>query len=120
MSALQASGFSVWYDADIEVGTDWPENVAKHLADSSVVLAFLSKNFISSQNCIREVNFAVAENKETVVVHLEEVELSAGMRMQLGTSQALLGYKLQDEESIVLEIEKSVLRLRGDLRKTTN
>ncbi|MBQ3220536.1 MAG: leucine-rich repeat protein [Clostridia bacterium] len=90
---LQEAGFRVWYDEGIEAGTEWPEFVATHLYNSAVVLVFLSPNALASQNCTREIHFAIAERKEMLVVHLEELELSLGMKMQLGTLQAMFYYK---------------------------
>lgn len=29
---LRKNGFRVWYDKGIEAGTEWPQNIAEHLA----------------------------------------------------------------------------------------
>lgn len=104
---LQSAGFRVWYDEGIEAGTEWPEFVAEHLYNSAVVLVFLSPNALGSQNCTREIHFAISERKEMLVVHLEEVQLSLGMKMQLGTLQAIFYYKHPSEESFLEKLTKA-------------
>ena len=101
LEALEGCGFRLWYDAGIEVGTEWPEYIAEHLDQSSRFLAFASKNFVASQNCRREINFAIDLKKDPIVIYLEEFELSLGMRMQLGSLQALPYYRHESFESFI-------------------
>jgi hypothetical protein len=89
IKSLIAAGFLVWYDEGIEAGTEWPEYVAEKLYKSSVVIAFISKAALESQNCRREINFAISKKKEMLTVFIENLELSLGMEMQLGTTQAM-------------------------------
>ena len=68
---LAEKGYRIWYDEGIEVGADWPEKVAGRLADAALVLVFLSENFFRSQNCVREVHYAVDRRKPLVCVQLD-------------------------------------------------
>ena len=101
VKALHDADFRIWYDAGIEAGSEWPENVAEHLCGSQVVLIFLSQNALNSQNCIREIHFAISENKDILVIHLEELTLTAGMRMQLGPLQAMFFNRYANAEDFV-------------------
>lgn len=89
VEALHGAGYRIWYDAGIEAGTEWPEYVAERLSSSALVLVFLTNHALASQNCTREINFAIAKRKEMLVIHMEEVQMSLGMEMQLGTLQAM-------------------------------
>ena len=89
VEALIASGFRVWYDAGIVAGAEWPEFIAEKLSQSACVIAFISENSLASQNCRREINYAISEKKEMLSVYLEDVALSSGMKMQLGTVQGM-------------------------------
>ena len=89
IQALQDRGFRVWYDAGIEAGTEWPEYIAEHLDGCACFLAFISQSALDSHNCRREINFAIELRKDPLAVYLEDVKLSLGMRMQLGTLQAM-------------------------------
>lgn len=86
---LQDAGYRVWFDGGIEAGSEWPEYIATHLEGCSCVLTFISKAFVDSDNCKRELNFAQDLKKPLLNVYIEEVALTAGMRMQLGLSQAM-------------------------------
>lgn len=101
IKALMKDNFRVWYDAGIEAGTEWPENVAEHLCNSNLVLIFLSQNALDSQNCVREIHFAIAERKNILVIYLEELKLSVGMRMQLGLLQAMFYTRHESKEKFI-------------------
>ena len=89
IDALEKRGFLVWFDGGVEAGSEWPEYIANRLADSACVLAFISPNFVKSQNCRRELVLTQELEKEQLNVYIRKVELSMGMRMQLGLNQAL-------------------------------
>ena len=91
IQALQEKGLRVWYDAGIEVGTEWPEYIAQHLNNSAVCVAFISRAALDSFNCRREINFAIAQNRELLAVYLEDIydEMPLGMQMQLGSVQGV-------------------------------
>ena len=80
---LDRNNYRLWYDAGINVGANWPEVVASHLLNSRKVIFFISEAFLNSQNCIREVNYAVAERKDMVCVLMDDVSLPEDLAMQL-------------------------------------
>lgn len=82
---LDKANYRLWYDNGIEVGANWVEVVANHLLNSKIVILFISKEFLKSQNCIREVNYAVAERKQMYCVFLDDSTLPQDMAMQLST-----------------------------------
>ncbi len=104
VDGLDKAGYRVWYDAGIEAGSEWPENVATHISKSAVVLVFLSQNALTSQNCIREIHFAIKKRKEILVVYLEELELSDGMDMQLSPLQAMFYYRFSSLEEFMQKL----------------
>lgn len=99
VARLQQNGFRVWYDAGIEAGSEWPENVAEHLLASGCVVAFITPNAVASVNCRREINFAISEEKPLLAINLEETELSAGMKLQLNSQQQMFYNRHADEDS---------------------
>ena len=118
INGLEQQGFRVWYDTGIEAGSEWPEYIAEKIIASNVVLAFLSENSLNSFNCKREINFAIDENKELLVVHLEELKLSPGMKMQLNSLQAMFRYKFNDEQSFLDALYKARLLSKCKEEKT--
>ena len=101
IQALQDSGFRVWYDAGIEAGTEWPKTIADHLLCCGCVLAIVSKASLASQNCKREIYYAISKSLPMLVSYLEEVELPSDMEMQLGILQAVFMYRHATVESFV-------------------
>jgi len=101
IEAIQNRGFRVWYDAGIEAGTEWPEYIAEHLDRSAAIIVFLSKSTLESHNCRREINLAIELRKDPLVVHMEDIQLTLGMRMQLGTLQAMFRNRHSSQEAFL-------------------
>ena len=98
ISTLQSRGFRVWYDEGIEAGSEWPESIASHLERAQLVLAFLSPAYLCSDNCRKEMHYALTKRKPVINVYLEQTELSPGMEMQIGNLFALMKYTYPSEE----------------------
>ena len=96
---LSDNGFRVWYDAGIEAGTEWPEYIAEHLESATCFIAFMTSAFMDSSNCRQELNFAMELNIPILVIYLEDIKLTAGMRMRLGLTQAMYKTRHDSEES---------------------
>lgn len=97
IGALQSRGFRVWYDEGIEAGSEWPESIASHLERAQLVLAFLSPAYLQSDNCRKEMHYALTKKKPVINVYLEQTELSPGMEMQIGNLFALMKYTYPSE-----------------------
>lgn len=106
---LAARGYRVWYDEGIDPGSEWPETIADHLSRSAVCMGFISANYLNSHNCRRELNFALMKQIPFLSIILEEVEMSAGMEMQLSTNQAIFLHKLQSENDLYKKLEATKL-----------
>ncbi len=76
--------YRIWYDEGIEAGQDWPQIVAQHLLDAGVVLIFVSENAMNSQNCLREIHYAVAQKKKMIAVYTDSSTVPEDVAMQLG------------------------------------
>ncbi len=86
---MKKSGINLWYDDGIEAGSEWPEFIAQKVVECDKFVLFVSNAYLNSQNCRRELNFAISRKKEILSVFIEEVSLSPGMEMQLGSYQAI-------------------------------
>lgn len=101
---LQARGVRLWYDSGIEAGSEWPEFVAEKVMNCKKFVLFISKAYLQSQNCKRELNFAISRKKEILSVFLEDVELSPGMEMQLGTYQAIFRNRFSGDKNFYTSV----------------
>ena len=90
LDILRQNNINIWYDDGIEAGSEWPEYIAQKIVDCDRFICFISDAYPLSQNCKRELNFAMDEKKEVLSVYIsEKVSLPAGMRMQLGLHQSV-------------------------------
>lgn len=95
---LMENGYRVWYDEGIVPGSEWPEDIATHLNNCAVCLAFISNNSMESANCRREITFALSKQKPFLGIVLEPTNMSLGMEMQLSAQQCILCSNYQKEE----------------------
>ena len=107
LEKMSEQGFRVWYDYGIEYGSEWPEYIEEHLLGCSCVLVFMSPSCINSINCRNEINLALEEKKEMLIVYLEPTELRKGMRLQLNSVQAIRAEAFSDEDELIDELYNS-------------
>lgn len=124
VKALIEHGYRLWYDEGIDPGSEWPESIARHLAESTVCMYFISNNSLASSNCKREVNFAVSRNIGFLSVTLEEVEIPLGLELQISTYMSLIKYKYPSEQAFMnrlldLEILKPCLKEKEEVSEVT-
>lgn len=94
---LAEAGYRIWYDEGIEVGSEWPETIAAHLAGAGCMVAFVSNAYMRSDNCRKEMHFALTKKIPVINIFLEQTALSPGMEMQIGNLFALMKYSMRDE-----------------------
>lgn len=92
LKMLCQRGFRVWYDEGIDPGTEWDDYIAEHVYRCGCMIAFLSANYVASDNCRDELNFARDLQKERLLIYLEETTLPMGMAMRLNRLQAIYQY----------------------------
>lgn len=98
IARMQRDGYRVWYDEGIDPGTEWDENIAVHVEKCTVFLAFLSAEYLASDNCRDELNYARDLKKARLLIYLQNVELPSGMAMRLNRLQAIHKYTYTEEE----------------------
>lgn len=104
MKQLHDRGYRIWYDEGIAPGSEWPEDIARHLNGSAMVIAFVTANSMGSVNCRREINFALSKEKPFLSVVLEPTEMPLGMELQLSAQQSVLRHNYNSEEKFVEKI----------------
>lgn len=97
LDAMKGEGCRVWYDTETPDETAWPDETARRLSASAVVLSFVTQNAVGDPTCIRDVNFALMCKKTIVTVHMEPVNLPIGMQMQLSAAKSVYRYMARDE-----------------------
>lgn len=104
---IQKQGVHVWYDTGIIPGEEWPEIIGRRIKNCEVIILMLSFNSILSANVRREITMAISEEKKIIAVMLEDVDLSPGMKLQLGLCQMI---NVQENQEKLLEKINSTLK----------
>ena len=113
---LQSNCVNVWFDEGISPASEWPEALARAISSCATFLYFVSPRSVASENCRREVNFALDQGCHMVVVHLEETTLPDGLRLSLSHRQAILRYS-QDPAIYRARLEQSLADPSAGLRE---
>ena len=92
------AGFHVWYDEGISPGNEWTDEIADALEGCSVFVVMLTPISAPRKNVLNEINFALGENKPFLAIHLEKTELKGGLKLRIGSTQAILKYNMTEEE----------------------
>lgn len=111
MDRLREEGYNVWYDGGIDPGTEWDENIAKHVKECTYFIAFISQGYIGSDNCKDELNYSRDLDKDRLLVYLEDVDLPDGMAMRMNRIQAIWWNKY--DASNIDEAYKKLFTTRG-------
>ena len=92
------AGFHVWYDEGISPGNEWTDEIADALERCCVFVVMITPVSAPRRNVLNEINFALDENKPFLAIHLEETELKGGLKLRIGSTQAILKYNMTEEE----------------------
>ena len=104
---LESDGYRIWYDEGIDPGTEWDEYIAEHIEKCSMFIALMSNNYMSSDNCKDELNFARDLNLPRLLIYMEETELTSGMRMRLNRLQAIHKYTYEDMNTFYEKVNET-------------
>lgn len=92
------AGFHVWYDEGISPGNEWTDEIADALDGCSLFVVMITPTSAPRKNVLNEINFALDENKPFLAIHLEETEIKRGLKLRIGSNQAILKYNMTEEE----------------------
>ena len=95
---MEKNGVRFWYDDGIEVGSEWPEYIAERLASANMMIAFVSNAYAMSNNCRKEMHYAVSRGIKIINIFLEAADLTPGMTLQIGNIFALMKYNMEEHE----------------------
>lgn len=95
---MQAEGYRIWYDRGIDPGTEWADNIAERVASCDYFIAFITREYLESTNCLDELSFARDKEKKRLLVYLTKVTLPDGIGMRSNRLQAIHKYAYDQEE----------------------
>lgn len=93
-------GYRVWYDEGISPGSEWTDEIADALSGCSLFVVMMTPHALASHNVQNEINYAIDERKPFVSIHLTETNLRGGLKLQIGTKQAILKHNMTENEYV--------------------
>ena len=83
------ASINIWYDEGIQPSTEWVEEIAQAIKNSSLFVLFVSPSAVVSRFVRNEINYAVSLDKNILTVYLEETHLPEGLALCLQPYQSL-------------------------------
>jgi TolB-like protein len=112
---LKEQGFNIWYDEGIGAGTEWRDEIAQAIISSRVFIYFVTPRSTESNNCRKEVHYAVDRQVPVIAVHLQPTELPNGIDLAISDRQAILQHEIGQRASRLKLLER-VSAYVGDVR----
>lgn len=81
ISWLHDLGIHIWYDEGIEPGSEWREDLAQAIRNADLFILLTTPNAVASENCRKEVNFALDIQCPVLALHLTPTKLPDGLRL---------------------------------------
>ena len=99
ISYIANEEYRIWFDQRIEVGTKWAEVIAQRLNQSTCFMAFITDNYLRSDNCMDEIEHAKNKKIPILIIYLEDLQVPDWFLMRHGRTQAIYykEYNTQNE-----------------------
>lgn len=92
------SGYHVWYDEGISPGNEWTNEIAIALRNCRVFVVMITPASAVRVNVQNEINYALDEEIPVIAIHLKQTELPPGMKLRIGSVQAIMKHRMSEEE----------------------
>lgn len=75
VDALQRDGYPTWCERDAADYADRISSFAENIAGCGLFIAFISKNYIVSASCMKDLDFALLRKKPVLFIFMEDISL---------------------------------------------
>ena len=89
ISYIANQEYRIWFDQRIEVGTKWAEVIAQRLNQSACFMAFITDNYLQSDNCMDEIEHAKNKKIPILIIYLEDLQIPDWFLMRHGRTQCI-------------------------------
>lgn len=89
ISELNQHGINIWYDEGISAGDNWRDSLANAIVSAERLVLYVSRASTASENCMKEVSYAVEHKIPVICVYLERADLPPGLNLYLGDLHAI-------------------------------
>jgi hypothetical protein len=103
----------IWYDEGIALGSVWRDEIAETILRSKLLIMYVSAASTKSEECLKELGFALDHDIPVLAIFLESLELSPGLKLSLQNRQGIERDRY-DEEAYRIKLTESIRRIFED------
>lgn len=113
--ALYEKKYRVWYDEGISPGSEWPDNIERHLFGADTVLVFVSAHSLASVNCENEVRAAAGQKPTRQITNDEKKKPRMRGRMPNRRRRAPKWQSAEAAKKKIITVSLDGAALSGDI-----
>ena len=87
---LSKTEVNLWYDAELKGGDRYFSVIAREIREKDTFIFMVSKNSVTSNWCLQELQFAMSEQKKIIAVWLEKIVLPAEVKFIIQNTHYVL------------------------------
>ena len=73
LKKIAEKGFNIWYDEGIPITIEWEKFIMEKLEQSHIVLGFVSKNVLGSENTKKELERTIKRKKTFFGIYMDKL-----------------------------------------------
>ena len=105
--------YNIWFDERINPGSEWADTISNKISNCSLFIYAITKNSISSSNCLDEIALARDLEKPFINLFIDNTELTGGLKLRLNRYQHFFFNRFNNNEEAITMFVSSV----GDIAK---
>lgn len=122
---LRLELINMWHDADISPGTEWEEEINKHLNTAHIVLLLVSPDFMASEYCYSKEMKRAMERHECGEVHIIPILLRSiywqgapFAKLQVLPTDARPVARWEDRDEALFDVAEGIRKVVEELRSS--
>ena len=114
---LNIKGIRIWYDNGIRPASEWSKTITEKIKHASYFMAFISKNYLESDNCLDELAFAKDKIPNRLLCYIQDISLPDELILRHGRIQHIRLAEVEDIDAFTDQIinAEGILCCQDDL-----
>ena len=100
VNALRKQGFDVWFDKNIQSGSDWDSTIESELKKADAIVLVLSKTSVASDNVKDEMSYGMGLDKPVIPIKIEECDVPMRLARKQFVDFTVLGQEVGFERLV--------------------
>ena len=102
--ALQRDGYPTWCERNAAEYADRISAFAENIAGCGLFIAFISKDYLASAYCMKDLDFALMRKKPVLFIFIEDISLPFSLQARLNRPNIIRTFRCSCFEEFYLQL----------------